>query len=124
MRRDRCEEDDERTESGVALKFVHSEFGEPFVSDPGVTGASVGKRIGVGNRFVLGNELAGFEVPPDVGVDDIARSHGEEPKEEDGEEGAFRGEGRGHDFMKRPWLHPGWIENGRARRPAWADRER
>lgn len=44
----------------------------------------------------MGNVLAGFEVPPDIGIDDIARSHGEESKEEDGEEGVFRGEGGGH----------------------------
>ena len=42
---------------------------------------------------MLGDVLAGFEVPPDVGVDDVACRHGEEPKEEYGEEGVFRGEG-------------------------------
>jgi len=33
---------------------------------------------------VSGNVLAGFEMPPDVGVSDIARGHGQQTEEDHG----------------------------------------
>jgi hypothetical protein len=40
----------------------------------------------VRDAFVSGDVFAGFEMPPDVGVGDIARGHGEETEEDYGEE--------------------------------------
>src|SRR5580700_10056386 len=52
------------------------------MSDPGLPGASVGKRIGVGNVFVLGDVLPSFEMPPDIRIGDVARGHREEAEEQ------------------------------------------
>jgi len=54
--------------------------------DPCVAGASEGKRIGVGNAVGFDDPLAGAQVPPEIGIDGVARGHGEQAEEEDGGE--------------------------------------
>ncbi len=54
---------------------------------PGVAGASERKRIGVGNVAGFYDPLAGAEMPPEIGIDGVARGHGEQAEEEDCGEG-------------------------------------
>lgn len=51
--------------------------------DPGVAGASEGKRIGVGNAVGFDDPLPGAQVPPEVGIDGVARGHSEQTEEKD-----------------------------------------
>jgi hypothetical protein len=58
--------------------------------DPGL--ASLGERIGVGMKkpLILDDELAGAQMPPHVGIGDIASREHEQPDRKDDHEQAAR----------------------------------
>src|SRR5712672_473174 len=60
------------------------------MSDPGLSGTSVRKRIGARNTVVLGDVLSGLKVPPNVRIGDVACSHGEQAEEENHEKDELR----------------------------------
>src|ERR1035438_1147425 len=76
----------ERGRTGMFPKFVKDELREPLVRDPGMARASEGERIGVRDVARFHDPLSSAEMPPEVGIDGIARGHGQQSEEQDAAE--------------------------------------
>ena len=59
-------------------------------------GRGVSEGIGIWKAMLRDDVLAGLEVPPDVGIGDIARCQREQAEKEDGQESAFYSEQSSH----------------------------
>lgn len=79
---ERQAEDGEADCSGRGIGGPKYNLREPVNVNPWRAGGGVGEKIGPGNAQVMADILAGFNVQPDIGVDDLeAAKRGDGEKE-------------------------------------------
>src|SRR5260370_25405948 len=69
-----------------AIEAIEKQFRQPLVRYPRLAGPSVGKRVSLWNSLVRDDVLPGLEMPPKIGIRNVARRHCRQSEKQDCEE--------------------------------------